>query len=875
MYFFILNDLFFLLINSGCQTTQIRVSSVDEAESNLTQKDAEYRAKVIRDIKYQLSIGLEAGQDEFKGQALAEFTVDNIKKPLFIDFKNSAKLEKLILNGKALETKYSMHRLVLPVDYLIKGLNRLEAVYVRQFSRDGRGLHRFQDPEDKRDYLYTQFETNDAHHMFPCFDQPDLKATLTMTVTAPKDWEVITTMRETAVQRTLTNVVWIFPETLKLSTYLFSLHAGPYKVWQADADGVPLRLFARRTIAKYVNTKDWFVPTQQGFKYFNEYFALPYPFKKYDQVIAPDFNAGAMENVAAVTFSERYIQRGASTREQREAIASVILHEMAHMWFGNITTMKWWNGLWLNESFATFMSALSQAYATEFKESWMSFYHDEQQSALVADQLVTTHPIEAVIPDTNSAFANFDDITYGKGASALKQLNYYLGEDIFRKGVREYFKTHAYSNTTLQDFIDALQKASGKDLKSWADTWLRQQGIDSVTPEFSCENGRVSRFALKLVGPDGQPSPRVHRTLVTFLKSEGAQLVPQKSVSVVYQGAVTEVKEFKGEACPAWVDPNDEAHDYAKVKFDDRTLAAAKEKLSAVSSGFARLRASTVLFQMVRDLDLSPEDYLAITKTAISVEPDLQTLGTLLEPLDTVFNYITVNTEAERKIRASLISEIEKSLWTRLQKSAAGSDWQKLLIEHFVKTAESKDAADKMVALLNKKILLKGFDLDSDRRWALIIRLSALGDARLAPLLEAQKKADPSDRGLQMASAADAATPSLEVKRKWFNELTGPETKKYSLLRTSMRWAFSPWQDSLKEAFAKDYFDTLPLMAREKQVDRVELFARVYAPTTCTASSVAALGSFLKTHQDLPPVVYKELQVAHQEDGKCVAARAK
>ncbi len=288
--------------------------------------------------------------------------------------------------------------------------------------------------------------------LFPCFDQPDLKAVYSLKADAPADWRVISTAGEEKTEVSGARKTWTFAKTQKLSTYVFSVHAGPYHVWTSSAGAIPLRLFARESLAKYVPAGEWLELTRQGLDFYGAYFDLPYPFKKYDQILVPDFNEGAMENVGAVTFGERYVSRSTQTLEEREETADTILHEMAHMWFGDLVTMKWWNGLWLNESFATYMSALAQSRATRYTRSWQSFFAAEKQWAYETDQRATTHPIEGDVADTGHAFADFDGITYGKGASVLKQLAYLLGEEKFRDGVRLYLKEHAYGNAEEKDF---------------------------------------------------------------------------------------------------------------------------------------------------------------------------------------------------------------------------------------------------------------------------------------------------------------------------------------------------------------------------------------------------------------------------------------
>ncbi|MCC7440834.1 MAG: aminopeptidase N, partial [Bdellovibrionales bacterium] len=489
----------------------------------LSKEEALYRSERVSDVRYELSFELERTSTEagatpvFGGKAVVRFKLKAPAEGLTLDFVGGTQAAAVV-NGTPLgEETYNGKFIALPAQALKVGENEAAVEFTHPYSSSGAGLYRFVDPEDKRVYVYTDFEPFDANQLFPCFDQPDLKATYLAEVSAPASWTVVSASRETEAtdlpavegQKGEARKLWKFPVTSRFSTYIFPLHAGPYKIWTADepatgtveGETIPLRLFARQSLARYVRPDDWFPATRQGFAFFQEYFASPYPFGKYDQLIVPDFNSGAMENVAAVTFSERYVKRGVPTRDDREGLAEVILHEMAHMWFGNLVTMKWWDDLWLNESFATFMAYLAAAEATEFTDIWQGFFDDTKQWAYWEDQLVTTHPIVAEVPDTSQAFANFDGITYGKGASALKQLSFLLSPPKFRDGVRAYMKKHAFQNTAMSDFMDSLSAASGTPLSGWTQSWLRTAGVNTISVDHACEGGKITRFLLTQSAP--------------------------------------------------------------------------------------------------------------------------------------------------------------------------------------------------------------------------------------------------------------------------------------------------------------------------------------------------------------------------------------
>lgn len=841
-------------------------------ESNLLQTEADARAAAISNPAYLLHIDLDESSSTFGGKLTASF---ELKAPSaqFLDFQDGAKISAMTINGAAVDKPdFSNHRLQLPATSLKAGPNQVEIAYRQTYSHSGRGLHRFADPEDQRVYVYSQFEAFDAHNMFPCFDQPDLKATMKLTVSAPHAWEVISTTREASKIAAAAMNLWTFPVTPKISTYLFALHAGPYQQWQSNAGAIPLRLFARQTLARYIRPADWFIPTQQGLKFYGRYFAFPYPFKKYDQIVAPDFNAGAMENVAAITFSERYLQRGVVTREDRERLASVILHEMAHMWFGDLVTMHWWNGLWLNESFATFMSALAQDQATEFKESWQSF-HDEKRWAYWEDQLVTTHPIEGPVPDTDSAFTNFDGITYGKGASVLKQLRFYLGDTAFRDGVRYYFKTHAYANTRLVDFIGALEHASHKDLSGWSDTWLRQAGLDTALPAFACKNGKISTFALMLHGPANTESPRSHRTQIALYLVQGGALTRYKTVDVKYQGAQTEVRELQGQNCPDLVDANDQDQDYAKATLDPHSLETAQSKLGLIKSPFVRERVWSTLFEMVQDAQLAPQAFLKTAEANLKTEHDIKVAENVMKNISSALYFLPNATVAQQATHLAWTARFEKLYWDITQAAPAQSDWQNEALSQYTNVVQTAAGRDQLLGLLQGKLQLTGLTLDPDQRWSMIERLSALGDARVAPILANERLLDKSERGVEQAMAADGARPVLERKRQTFQQMVGPNDLPFARQRAILRNVLPSWQDGLRDQLADAYYDTLPKLIPTKDSEFLRLFTSAYLPATCTSQSVQRLDAFIQAHEGFPPTVAKTLKVGRQEDARCVSAR--
>ena len=419
------------------------------------------------------------------------------------------------------------------------------------YSRSGEGLHRFTDPVDKQVYLYSDLETFDAHRIYACFDQPDMKATYELTVTAPEDWQVVSNMAPDSQLPAGDAVRWTFPPTPVMSTYITAVAAGPYHVVRDEHDGIPLGVYCRQSLAEYLDPDEIFEVTRQGFDFFHNSFGIKYPFGKYDQLFVPEFKEGAMENAGCVTFVENYIFRSRVTDFAHEARAETILHEMAHMWFGDLVTMRWWDDLWLNESFATWAGTLAQAEATRWTSAWTTFAQLYKAWAYRQDQLPSTHPIAADIPDIAAVELNFDGITYAKGAAVLKQLVAYVGRENFLDGVRKYFAAHAWGNATLADLLAALEETSGRDLAAWSAEWLQQAGVNTLRPSYQVDaDGRFTEFAVEQEAAATHPTLRSHRIAIGLYDRTADGIVRRHRVETDVTGARTVIAELAGAAAP-------------------------------------------------------------------------------------------------------------------------------------------------------------------------------------------------------------------------------------------------------------------------------------------------------------------------------------
>jgi aminopeptidase N len=866
------------VLTTGC-TFVFDKSARDEGRF-LTEKYAIYRAGIVSEVSYDFTIDLTNAKN-YSGTSKIDFLAKE-SAPLSVDFFEGV-VNALRVNGQTVsKIEYNQFFINIPEKYILKGKNSIEIDFTHDYSKSGSGLYRFVDPVDKRVYLYSDFEPYDANTFAPVFDQPDLKATYSSNVTVPKDWEVVSSVREGSVGKTGDTALWTFPKSKKFSTYIYSLHAGPYKIWSSSVktknQTIPLRLMARQSMAQFVDPQEWFTTTQQGFVFFEDYFAYAYPYEKYDQVIVPDFNAGAMENVGAVTFNEnRFITRGVKSRIQQRTLAEVILHEMAHMWFGNLVTMKWWNDIWLNESFATYAAYLALSEATPFKEASTDFIADAKGSAYWEDQLVTTHPIVFDVPNTDVVFANFDGITYGKGASVLKQLSFFIGPDAFKKGLQNYFSQYAFSNTKLTDFIGALALAGDTDLGDWQKLWLEKAQVNTIKANMVCEQGLLQEFSLLQTAPKDYATLRPHRTQVGLFTLNNNDLKLLKSFDVTYSDAKTKLSEPMGMACDniQFIYPNYNDYDYVKIDFDSRSLETMSKAISAFSDDVVKIGSWRSLWDMVLDDRLSGFEYMNIFYKQAPLEKDADVLRSYV---DNGFKVVegahprvgtwTEKFAAEQKKFASFLFES--------MKSAPNADVQRIWFDEFLPVVSS---AEHMAVLndilIGKKQPWLKFPIDQDHRWEIVSALASSNFPNFETLIEKEEKRDASARGELKALAARASAPNLEVKQKFWDILAKGPTAEMPLgkLRYIVENLFPPHQEELQSQFADAFFTNLKEL-KNAPVEYLGAYARL-APKFCSTESVTRLEAFIKSKTDLPPNVIKRLKVASQETQRCMAIRAR
>ncbi|MBB5117529.1 aminopeptidase N [Streptomyces eurocidicus] len=736
--------------------------------TNLTREEAQRRARLLTVDSYEIDLDLSGAQKggTYRSETVVRFEAAEAAES-FIDLVAPA-VHEVVLNGTALDAAevFRDSRIALPG--LLPGRNELKVVADCAYTNTGEGLHRFVDPVDQQAYLYTQFEVPDARRVFASFEQPDLKATFRFTVKAPEGWTVIS--NSPTPERPADNI-WRFEPTQRISTYITALIAGPYhsvhSSYEKDGRSIPLGIYCRPSLAEFLDADAIFEVTRQGFEWFEEKFAYDYPFPKYDQLFVPEFNAGAMENAGAVTIRDQYVFRSKVTDAAYETRAETILHELAHMWFGDLVTMEWWNDLWLNESFATYTSIACQAAApgSKWPHSWTTFANSMKTWAYRQDQLPSTHPIMAEIRDLDDVLVNFDGITYAKGASVLKQLVAYVGEEAFFRGVQTYFKAHAFGNTRLTDLLGALEDTSGRDLKTWSKAWLETAGINILRPEIEVDGeGVITSFAVKQEAPalpagaKGEPTLRPHRIAVGLYELQDGKLVRTDRVELDVDGELTAVEELVGRKRPAVVLLNDDDLSYAKVRLDEESLRVVTAHLGDFEASLPRALCWASAWDMTRDGELATRDYLALVLSGVAKESDIGVVQSLQRQAK-----LALDLYAAPDWRETGLARWTEATLEQLRAAKPGSDHQLAWARAFAATARTAEQLDLLAALLDGTRVIEGLAVDTDLRWSLLARLAATGRAD-EQAIAAELERDKTSAGERYAASARAARPTADAK---------------------------------------------------------------------------------------------------------------
>jgi aminopeptidase N len=821
---------------------------------NLTRDQAVERAALVTVDNYQIALDLTDGDGrpgEHTFRSTTTVTFDALPGADTVIDIAAKTIRGATLNGHDLDVSAYDESTGIALTGLAEH-NVLVVDADCRYSNTGEGLHRFVDPVDSEVYLYSQFETADAKRMFACFDQPDLKATFDVSVTAPQHWQVISNGATVSA----VDGVHTFATTPKMSTYLVALIAGPYARWDdvySDEHGeIALGLFCRATLAEFMDAERLFTQTKQGFGFYHKNFGVPYAFGKYDQLFVPEFNAGAMENAGAVTFLEDYVFRSKVTRASYERRAETVLHEMAHMWFGDLVTMQWWDDLWLNESFATFASVLCQAEATEFTTAWTTFANSEKSWAYRQDQLPSTHPVAADIPDLAAVEVNFDGITYAKGASVLKQLVAYVGLEHFLSGLRDYFEAHAFGNATFGDLLGALEKASGRDLSDWGRQWLKTTGLNTLRADFDVDaDGKFTRFAVTQSGAaPGAGETRTHRLAIGIYDDDGSgKLTRSHREELDVSGASTDVAALVGVSAGRLVLVNDDDLTYCSLRLDPGSLDTALGRIADIAEPLPRTLVWSAAWEMTRDAELRARDFVSLVSGGIEAESEVGVAQRLLLQAQTALgSYADPEWAASQGWPAFADRLLELA-----RGAAAGSDHQLAYVNALCTSVLSTQQVSVLNDLLERDpadLGLGGLTVDTDLRWRIVTALAAAGvidaDGAQTPFIDAEVKRDPTAAGKRNGAQAAAARPQAAVKEEAWTSATEDDALANITTRSIISGFVQPGQGELLQPFGAKYFATISGIWQRRSSEVAQtVVVGLYPSWDISDTGIAAADEFL------------------------------
>ena len=841
---------------------------------NITRAEANERSRLIDVDSYAVDLDLTGSGATFRSTTTCIFESSEPGASTWIDLIATS-VESVTLNGRELDPSEVVHGARISLPDLARD-NTVTVVANCTYMNTGEGLHRFVDPVDNETYLYTQFESADARRMYACFEQPDLKATFRLTVTAPDHWQVISNApTPDPVPAGKGAATWSFEPAPRMSTYITALVAGPYSVVRDEYVGpngtYPLGVYCRASLAEYLDSDDIFELTKQGFAFFEEQFGVPYAFTKYDQLFVPEFNAGAMENAGCVTFLEDFVFRSRVTQAAYEQRANTILHEMAHMWFGDLVTMKWWDDLWLNESFAEWASHHANVHATRFPEAWTTFANLRKAWAYRQDQLPSTHPIAADMVDLDAVRVNFDGITYAKGASALRQLVAWVGEPEFLAGLHEYFTKHAWGNTELSDLLTELEATSGRDLSEWTREWLQTSGVNLLRPVVEInDDGTYASVSIEQEPPSAPegiaPTLRSHRVGIGLYDVTGDSLELRERIEVDVTGSTTEIPALAGKPRADLLLLNDGDLTFAKVRLDDDSWATATSHLGGLTDSLARAVIWGAAWDMTRDAEVSTGDFVQLVLAGLEAETDIGVVqGVLRQARMAIDQFAADNHRTEYLIRFA-----ERTL--DLARSAeAGSDRQLAFARSFAGSATTTEHLSIVEDLLDGSITWDGLVIDTDLRWFLLFQLVSAG-ARGAEAIDAELARDDTATGRRQAAMARASIPTSEAKDWAWQEIFENTELPNAMLEATIGGFLDRDHCDLTDPFIERYFAALPDVWADRTMEIAQSITMGLFPAFSVGEDVVARADAFLASEPSPALARL---VSEGRDGLLRASRAR
>ncbi len=833
-----------------------------------TRVEAAARFEQVEEVAYKLFFELRPDQLTYKVRSEIALVIRHDRAPLAIDFEGES-VTAIQVDGSALNTfsyDVAAGRIRIPREALPKGPHTLIVEAVGKFSDDGLGLMRYVDETDQRTYLYTDFEPYEANRAFPCLDQPDLKATYELEVAAPGDWTVITNtpLLETRQEGELQ--LSHFKRSKRFSTYLFHLSAGPWASFRDPDFRYPLALYCRQSLARYLDPQELFEQTRRGFDFFEAYFDYPYPFEKYDQIFCPDYGSGAMENVGAIVWNEMYIPKRPFTAARTLDRKVTLWHELAHQWFGDLVTMKWWDNLWLNESFATYMSYLAAAALGE-KEVWNEAART-RVSAISADTRSTTHPVLSDVPDTDTALAIFDTITYGKGFCVLRQLDQYLGGTVFRDGLRLYFRQNAWKNTGMSEFTAALEERYGSDLDVWMNTWIGTAGVNPVQVEIEQRDGKITRATLRQFPSTSSGVLREHALAIgLYDRQSDGKIALSRALSVRLVGESVSLSELVGQPAPELVLPNIDQAGYVKERLDGATLSWLQTHFGELADLKVQLEVFSILKAMVYDGKWDPARLAALIESQLPLIRDPSLVGNMSESLHQLLTQVAPDREVAELIAGRIYEQVRP-----LAAQEPGSDLQIRWISLLDQLAEVRGDMAHFVARLEGEIAFPGYEDSNDSRWALLNRLAEQGHAIDPALLERIKAADDGQQlGFHLLTL-ETLKPDLEVKRAAWKRMIAMTDNNQDL--RAIAYGFnSDYQGPLLQEFVPQFFGALEQIFSQHGFAYASGFCHILWPAHGGKRTLELARKFLE-RKDLAMPVRNLVLSRVEQDERYLRARA-
>ncbi|MFG2038517.1 aminopeptidase N [Dactylosporangium sp. NPDC048998] len=835
---------------------------------NLRQVEAVERARLLGVTAYDISLDLtdgagNPGEGTFRSTTEVRFTCREPGAGTFIEVA-AATLRGATLNGEPVDIGgwSTEGGLALP------GLAAENVLVVDAdfgYSTTGQGLHRSVDPVDKEVYLYSQFETADAQRAFACFDQPDLKAAFTFRVTAPAHWKVISNM---PLERQ-DGLVRHFTPTPPMSTYVTAVCAGPYHEVRETHDGIDLGVFCRQSMKQYLDADEINLVTKQGFDFFHEEFGIRYPLPKYDQVYSPEFNAGAMENFGCVVHAEQhYIFRSPVTDFEYEQRANTILHELAHMWFGDLVTMRWWDDLWLNESFAEWASHWCNTHATRYSDAWTTFLSVRKNWGYRQDQLSSTHPVYTEMPDVEAVEVNFDGITYAKGASVIKQLVAYVGIDAFRSGLRAYFQQHQWGNATFDDLLTALESASGKELRKFAAQWLETAQVNTLRPELTvAADGTYERVVVRQEAPAAYPTLRTHRIGIGLYDLVDSGLVRRELIEADVDGERTEITALAGRRAADVLLLNDDDLTYAKLRLDPRSMATVVDHIDGLDNSLARALVWSASWDMVRDAELAARDYVRLVAVGLPAEKDINLVTATIRQAQSALVFY-----ADPAWAPQGWTQLADTAREALRSAEPGSGFQLAWARSFAAAARSEADLAVLSGWLRGEDVPAGLTIQADLRWGILHALVANGAADPAEI-EAELDRDRTASGERQAALARALVPTAEAKAETWRRLTEDHSLPNWLQRSLLQGFQHSAQTALTAPYVPAYFDALlPVWESRDSEPAAEFVELGYPAYQVSEDTVARTEAWLATPDRPAPL---RRLVGEGRDGIVRALRAR